>query len=332
MIEEIKKSLPAGDPGAFPKETGPVSGEGGDVFTRLEHYRPNMSKGQRSIYTYLTAHYDEAVFLTAARLGEKAGVSESTVVRFASELGYSGYPEFLSSLQSFVKDRLSSIQRMDAAYRGRSRSEILNLVISADMKNLQDTLERLDSEAFEMAARLILEARNVYVAGLRSCAPLASFLAFYLGMIRGDIHLLSTTSTSELFEQMIHIGSSDCVIGISFPRYSMRVLKAMELARDRQAKVISMTDSSLSPMTLYSTVNLLARTDMVSIVDSLVAPLSLINALIVALTLKDPETVRLNLEEIEKTWNDYQVYLQDEIDFVNEEQMFKHPFGDRERE
>ena len=284
-----------------------------------------MSKGQRSIYTYLAAHYDEAVFLTAAKLGEKAGVSESTVVRFAVELGYSGYPEFIRTLQSWVRDRLSSVQKMDAVYKDRSRSEILNLVMSSDIEKLRDTLDKLDAEAFELASGLILEARSIYVVGLRSCAPLASFLAFYLGMIRGDIHLLTTTSITELFEQMIHVGSQDCVIGISFPRYSMRVLKAMEFARDRQAKVISMTDSSVSPMTLYSTVSLLSRTDMVSIVDSLVAPLSVINALIVSLTLKDPETVKSHLETLEKTWNDYQVYLNDEIDFVNEEQMFENP-------
>ena len=328
MTEEIKKPLPASGEGFSGEDIS--FEENTDIFKRLEAHRPAMSKGQRSICTYLSAHYDEAVFLTAAKLGEKAGVSESTVVRFASELGYSGYPEFLSALQRFVKNRLSAVRKMDAAYKGRSRSEILNLVISSDIEKLRDTMERLDGDSFEMAVELILNARNVYVAGLRSCAPLASFLAFYLGMIRGDIHLLTTTSTSELFEQMIHAGSSDCVIGISFPRYSMRVLKAMEFARDRQAKVIAMTDSPLSPMTLYSTVNLLARSDMVSIVDSLVAPLSLINALIVSLTLKNPETVRQNLELLEKTWNDYQVYMNDEIDFVNEEQMFSNPFGGKE--
>ena len=304
--------------------------EEGDIFSRLEEFRPRMSKGQRAIYTYLTSHFDEAVFLTAAKLGEKAKVSESTVVRFASELGYSGYPEFLSRLQEWVKDRISSIQKMDITYRGRSRSEILNSVLSADIEKLQDTVEKLDADAFELAVELILNAKTIYVVGLRACAPLASFFAFYLGMIRGDIRLVTTTSISEIFEQMIHVSPQDCVIGISFPRYSMRTLKAMEFARDRNAKVISLTDSSLSPMTLYSTVHLLARSDMVSIVDSLVAPLSVINALIVALTLKSPENVKSHLESLEYTWNNYQVYLNDEIDFVNEEKMFTNPFGKAE--
>ena len=183
----------------------------------------------------------------------------------------------------------------------------------------------LDTQAFDTAVTAILEAKNVYIVGLRSCAPLADFLHFYLNMVRGNVKLLNTTSVSETFEQMIRIDEKDVMIGISFPRYSMRTLKAMEFANDRNAKVISITDSIHSPMCLYSSCNLLARSDMVSIVDSLVAPLSLINALVVALCLKRPQTVKKNLETLEKVWNNYQVYLNDEINFIDEEPMLHNP-------
>lgn len=175
----------------------------------------------------------------------------------------------------------------------------------------------LDPAAFETAVSSILEAKHVYVIGLRSCEPLASFLSFYLSMIRGDVMQLKTTSTTELFEQMIRVSDEDVVIGISFPRYSMRTLKAMEFANDRNAKVITITDSVHSPMNLYSSCNLLARSDMVSIVDSLVAPLSVINALVVALCVKAPEQASKNLKDLEEVWANYQVYLNDEIDYID---------------
>ncbi len=178
----------------------------------------------------------------------------------------------------------------------------------------------------------ILEAERIYIIGLRSCAPLAEFLHFYLNMIRGNVILLNTTSVSETFEQMLRIDEKDVMIGISFPRYSMRTLKAMEFANDRNAKVISITDSIHSPMCLYSSCNLLARSDMVSIVDSLVAPLSVINALVVAMCLKRPQAVKKNLETLEEVWNNYQVYLNDEINFIDEEPMLDNPLwrGDHE--
>ena len=175
----------------------------------------------------------------------------------------------------------------------------------------------LDPAAFDTAGSSILEAKHVYVIGLRSCEPLASFLSFYLSMIRGDVMQLKTTSTTELFEQMIRVSDEDVVIGISFPRYSMRTLKAMEFANDRNAKVITITDSVHSPMNLYSSCNLLARSDMVSIVDSLVAPLSVINALVVALCVKAPEQASKNLKDLEEVWANYQVYLNDEIDYID---------------
>ena len=298
---------------------------GQDITTRINEKMNTMSKSHKAIARYIKEHYDQAVFMTAAKLGETLGISESTVVRFASGIGYDGYPEFQKALEEWVKNKLSVVQQIGAKYGQSSQSEILSSVLTADMEKIQDTIQNLDSHAFEMAVNSILEADNVYVIGLRSCAPLADFLHFYLNMIRGKVTLLNTSSISETFEQMIRIEQKDVFVGISFPRYSMRTLKAMEFANDRNAKVISITDSIHSPMCLYSSCNLLARSDMVSIVDSLVAPLSVINALVVALCLKRPQEVKKNLENLEDAWNNYQVYLNDEINFVDEEPMLSNP-------
>lgn len=295
-----------------------------DILSRISERYAKMSKSHKVIANYVSEHYDQAVFMTAAKLGETLGISESTVVRFAMSIGYDGYPQLQKALEDCVKGKLSSVQRMDAKYGKSSQSEILTSVMNADMEKLQHTIDNLDAAAFESAVTTILEAENVYVMGLRSNEPLAGFLQFYLNMIRGNVMLLNTTSVSETFEQMIHINERDCFIGISFPRYSMRTLKAMEFANDRNAKVIALTDSIHSPMNLYSSCNLLARSDMVSIVDSLVAPLSVINALVVAMCLKRPQEVKRNLEMLEETWNNYQVYLNDEINFIDDEPMLNY--------
>lgn len=294
-----------------------------DLITRINENYPRMSKGHKKIAAYITDHYDQAVFMTAARMGEELGISESTVVRFASGLGYEGYPQFQRALAEWVKDKLNTVARIDEKYGHSSQSEILTSVMSSDMEKLQDTMNSLDPAAFEAAVDIILKAKTIYIVGIRSCEPLADFLSFYLNMVRGNVVLLRTTSVSEMFEQMIRIDEEDAIIGISFPRYSMRTLKAMEFANDRNAKVITVTDSVHSPMNLYSSCNLLARSDMVSIVDSLVAPLSVINALVVALCLKAPEAVKKNLEELENAWNNYQVYLNDEINFIEEDMLNK---------
>ena len=296
-----------------------------DVLVRIEEKYTSMSKSHKAIAGFIKEHYDQAVFMTAAKLGEELSISESTVVRFASGLGYEGYPEFQKALADWVKNKLSNVQKMDVKYANHSQSEILTSVLEADIEKLQDTIGNLDADAFETAVNVILGAENVYIIGLRSCAPLAEFLQFCLNMIRGNVTLLNSTSVSETFEQMIRISDKDVMIGISFPRYSMRTLKAMEFANDRNAKVISLTDSIHSPMCLYSSCNLLARSDMVSIVDSLVAPLSVINALVVALCLKKPQDVKTNLENLESVWNNYQVYLNDEINFIDEEPMLDNP-------
>ena len=295
-----------------------------DVLSRISERYNKLSKGHKAIADYIFGHYEQAVFMTAAKLGETLGISESTVVRFASGIGYEGYPEFQRALEECVKGKLNSIQKMDAKYARSSQSEVLTSVMTADIEKLQHTIENLDPAAFESAVNTILKADNIYIMGLRSNEPLAEFLHFYLNMIRGGVVLLKTTSVSETFEQMIRISEKDCFIGISFPRYSMRTLKAMEFASDRNAQVIAVTDSVNSPMSLYSSCNLLARSDMVSIVDSLVAPLSVINALVVALCLRCPQAVKKNLEMLEETWNNYQVYLNDEINFIDDEPILRY--------
>ncbi len=301
-----------------------------DVITRINEHYSKMSKGQKAISAFIYDHYDQAVFMTAAKLGETVGVSESTVVRYAIFIGYNGYPEFQKDLEDWVQNKINSVQKIGAKYGKSTQSEILTSVLEADIEKIQDTIHNMDPVAFETAVDIILDARTIYVMGVRSCEPLADFLHFYLNMVRGDVVLLKTTSMSETFEQMLRIDERDAMIGISFPRYSMRTLKAMEFANDRNAKVITITDSVHSPMNLYSSCNLLARSDMVSIVDSLVAPLSVINALVVAICLKRPEDVKKSLKDLEEAWNNYQVYLNDEINFIDEEPMLNYPLRKKE--
>ena len=289
-----------------------------DLINRINTKYSSMSKGQKMLATYITDNYDKAVFLTAAKMGEIVGVSESTVVRFATSIGYKGYPEFQKALEELVRNKLNSVQRMEVTYGRITQSKILETVLQSDRDKIKTTLEKIDSNAFEHAVDMILDAKNIYIVGIRSCAPLASFLAFYMNLMFDNVRLLTTNSSSELFEQMVRINCDDVIIGISFPRYSMRTLKALEFANNRSAKVITITDSVHSPMNLYSSCNLIADSDMASIVDSLVAPLSVINALIVALCMRRHQEVGKILTELEDIWDEYQVYENDEINYIDD--------------
>lgn len=289
-----------------------------ELINRINEKYSSMSKGQKLLSTYITDNYDKAVFLTAEKLGKVVGVSESTVVRFATHLGYRGYPEFQKALEELVRNKLNSIQRMEVTYGRISQSKILDTVLQSDAEKIKSTLEQIDQNAFESALDIILNAKHIYIVGIRSCAPLASFMSFYFNLMFDNVHLLHTSSSSELFEQMVRISEEDVIIGISFPRYSMRTLKAMEFANNRNAKVITLTDSVHSPMNLYSSCNLIAKSDMASIVDSLVAPLSVINALIVALCMRKQSEVAETLEALEDIWNEYQVYENDEINYIDD--------------
>ena len=295
-----------------------------ELTNRINEKYSSMSKGQKLLATYITDNYDKAVFLTAEKLGKVVGVSESTVVRLATYLGYKGYPEFQKALEDLVGNKLNSIQRMEVTYGRISQSKILETVLQSDAEKIKSTLEDIDQNAFELALDIILNAKHIYIIGIRSCAPLASFLAFYFNLMFENVHLLHTNNSSELFEQMVRISQDDVIIGISFPRYSMRTLKAMEFANNRNAKVITLTDSIHSPMNLYSSCNLIAKSDMASIVDSLVAPLSVINALIVALCMKKQDEVVSTLEMLEDIWDDYQVYENDEINPIDDHMKMRY--------
>ena len=285
---------------------------------RIEEKYRDLSKGQKRVAEYVLDNYDKAVFLTAARLGEVVGVSESTVVRFATQLGYKGYPEFQKALEELVRNRLNSIQRMKVTYGRISQSQILETVLQSDIEKIKQTLNGIDHSAFNQAINTILNARKIYVLGIRSCAPLAAFMSFYLNLLCDNVIAVNTNSSSEIFEQLIRIGEEDVIIGISFPRYSQRTLKALEFASKRKAKIITLTDSVHSPINIYSSCNLIARSDMASIVDSLVAPLSVVNALIVALCMKKPEEVIGTLETLEQIWGEYQVYSGDELNHIED--------------
>lgn len=293
-------------------------GNKNELLKKLEDGYQKFSKGQRKLADFIREDYDKAAFMTAAKMGEEVSVSESTVVRFATALGYEGYPEFQKALGELVRTKLNSIQRMEVTYGRISQGEILSTVLRSDIDKIKLTMESIDHDAFQMAVDTILKAKKIYVIGIRSCAPLASFLSFYLNLICDDVTAVHTNSASEIFEQMIRVGPEDVVIGISFPRYSMRTLKAMEFASNRKAKVVTLTDSIHSPMNLYSSCNLIARSDMASIVDSLVAPLSVVNALVVALCMRKQKEVITTLETLEDIWDEYQVYSKDELNMIGD--------------
>lgn len=296
-----------------------------DLLTRINDKYGSLSKGQRYLAKYISEEYDKAVFYTAAKLGEAVGVSESTVVRFASTLGYKGYPEFQKALEELVLEKLYTSNKVEVNYGRLDKDNLLNSVLLTDIDRLKSTVNSIDESTFNLATELISQAKTIYVIGLRSCMMLADFLSFYLNLAFSDVRQIKTTSLSEIFEQMVHIDKDDVIIGISFPRYSMRTIKALEFANMRSAKVITISDSIHSPLNLYSSCNLVAESHMTSFADSLVAPLSLINALIVALCMKKQTQVVKTLEELENIWDDYQVYGTDEIDYFDESSVQRYP-------
>lgn len=279
---------------------------------------PDMSKGQKKISEYILSNYEKAAFMTASKLGKEIGVSESTVVRYATLLGYKGYPQMQKDMELLVQKKLQDINRVEIDNPNASRKDILTNVIMSDIEKLKLSLEMIDINIFDEAVESILNAKTIYIVGLRNCLPLAQMLGFNLNMMFDNVRIITTTSSSEIFEQLMRINDKDVVIGISFPRYSMRTLKAMEYANDKNAKVITITDSPNSPLNLYSSCNLFARSELTSVMDSLTAPVSIINALIVSLTIKKQDKVINTLDTLERIWNDYQVYGSDEINVFND--------------
>lgn len=279
-----------------------------DLIHRIRKNMPKLSKGQKLIANYILDHYEKAVFLTAAKLGNIVGVSESTVVRFANELGYDGYPKFQDALEELVKSKLTAMQRLEVTTDRIDTSHVLKSVLQMDEEKIRSTRDQIDEEAFNHAIDKIISARNIYVLGVRSCAGLASFLGFYLNIIFDNIKVVNTNSISEMFEAIHRINEEDVIIGISFPRYSKRVMKCLEFAQSRKASVIAITDSYISPIAGYSDYALIGSSEMVSFVDSLVAPLSIINAIIVAISLRKKDEIAVNLERLENIWVEYEVY------------------------
>ncbi len=278
-----------------------------DLIQRLNHGGKKLSKGHQKIANYIVNNYDKAVFMTATKLGKSVGVSESTVVRFSNTLGYAGYPQLQKALQELVRHRLTATQRFEMSADIAAES-VLPTVLKADMQNIRRTIEEVDVAEFQQVVRAVLKAKNVYVMGLRSAAPLAQFLGYYLQYIFDYVRLISTGS-ADVFEDVARIKKDDVLIGISFPRYSTRTVEAMRFAKKQGVQVVGITDGHMSPIYKVSTHCLVARTDMASFVDSLAAPMSMINALIMALGLQRKEALTGHLEQMERIWDANRIYL-----------------------
>ncbi len=279
-----------------------------DILTTIQSNMAGFSKGQKLIANFILNYYDKAAFMTASKLGKTVNVSESTVVRFAAELGYDGYPNMQRALQEMIRNKLTSIQRIEVSNDRIGDQDILSMVLQSDVEKIRMTLEAIDRDSFNEAVDSIVKARRIYILGVRSAAAISDFMSFYFNMIFDNVFTVRTSSTSEVFEQILHIGPEDVFIGASFPRYSRRTVKAMQYASAQGAKVIAITDSEVSPLAHIANHTLLAKSDMASFVDSLVAPLSLVNALIVAVGRKMDKELAATFEKLEGIWDEYQVY------------------------
>ncbi|NLJ31099.1 MAG: MurR/RpiR family transcriptional regulator [Clostridiales bacterium] len=275
---------------------------------RIQNKMSEFSKGQKLIAKYIEEHYDKVAFMTASKLGATVGVSESTVVRFATEIGYTGYPELQRAMQEMIRNKLTSVQRMEVTANRIGKSDILDSVFNQDIDIIRRTMEETSHEAFYRSVDAIIAARKIYILGARSSLALATFLSYYFNLLFENVLLVQSTSEGEIFEQMIRVDERDVVIGISFPRYSKKAVKAMDFAHKRGATVIAITDTTLSPLAKPADNLLLARSDIASIVDSLVAPLSLINALIVTTALRKSSEVTQVFKRLEDIWDEYGVY------------------------
>ncbi len=289
----------------------------GNLLQYIELNRSSFSKGQRAIADYIADNYDKAAFMTASVLGKTVGVSESTVVRFAAILGYDGYPGLQYALQELIKNKLTAVQRLQVA-KNRFGGDVLKSVISADTDNIKRTLEDVSGREFQNTVDRISVAENIYILGSGGAASLASFLFYYLDLALSNVRLVQTLSTSEMLEQLVHLKKNDLLIGISFPRYSKRTVKAFTFAKEKGAGVIAITDSPASPIAKQSDVLLTARSNMVGYIDSLVAPMSLINALVAAVSLKKQPEVSDALTQLEQIWERYDIYAKPEENIQND--------------
>ena len=283
-----------------------------DILTILQERKAEFSKGQRLIAKYITESYDKAAFMTANRLGKTVGVSESTVVRFAVDLGFDGYPSMQKAMQEMVMNRLTSVQRLEVASNRIGSQDVVSMVVHSDMEKLRQTGENVSREDFSAAVQAILKAKRLYILGVRSTAPLAEFLGYYLNYMFQNVHVITNSGTNEMFEKIVGIDESDVVIAFSFPRYSAATSKGAQYCRSTGATVVGITDNRRSPLGIHSDYVLCAKSDMVSLVDSLVAPMSIVNALIVALAAKREKELHRTFENLEKIWDEYNVYEKQE--------------------
>lgn len=279
-----------------------------DILASIQSEMRSFSKGQKAIANFILTAYDKAAFMTASKLGKTVNVSESTVVRFAAELGYDGYPAMQKALQEMIRGKLTSIQRIEVSNDRIGTQDILPRVMHSDIEKIRMTLEEVDRTEFNATVDAIVKAKRIYILGVRSASALASFLGFYFNLIFENVVLVHTNSVSEVFEQILRVGEGDIIIGISFPRYSQQTVKAMHFAHDRRATVVAITDGRTSPLASIADHALLAKSDMASFVDSLVAPLSLVNALIMAVGRKKNEDLSKTFETLERIWDEYEVY------------------------
>ena len=279
-----------------------------DILALFQERQGEFSKGQRRIAQYITESYDKAAFMTANKLGRTVGVSESTVVRFAVDLGFDGYPSMQKAMQEMVLNRLTSVQRLEVANDRIGNQDVVSMVIQSDMEKLRRTAETVDREEFQAAVNAILNAKRVYIIGVRSVAPLANFLGYYLNYMFNNVRIVTASGTSEMFEQVVGVNREDVVIAFSFPRYSSATLKAAQYCRTTGANVIAITDNRESPLAKASDHVICAKSDMVSLVDSLVAPLSVVNALIVAVAAKRDKDLHRTFDALERIWDQYHVY------------------------
>ncbi len=289
------------------------------LFDKLQEIMPTLSKGHKKIAEFIMERYDKAAFMTASKLGTIVGVSESTVVRFATELGFEGYPELQRALKEYTSNKLTTVQRIDVMNDQLSGNDVYEKILNMDIDKIKKTLEEGDRDQFYKTVDTLCNAKNIYVIGARSAAVLARFLSFYFNMMFDNVKLVHTTSTSEMFEQILNIGENDIMIGISFPRYSTHTVKAFRYAHEQGAKVIAITDSKASPLAEYADNMLLARSDMVSFADSLVAPMSVINALIVAVGMRKSDYVVKNYERLNAVYDEFEVYEKHENTTDNKE-------------
>ena len=279
-----------------------------DILTYIQENMSSFSKGQKLIANYILQSYDKAAFMTASKLGKTVNVSESTVVRFAAELGFDGYPSMQKTLQEMIRNKLTAIQRVEVSKERIGNQDVMTMVMQSDIEKIRMTLDETDQTSFNQAVAAIANAKRIYILGVRSASVLANFISFYFRFMFDNVVSVDTSSISEVFEQIVHISADDVFIGLSFPRYSKRTIKAMQYAKDQGAKVVAITDSKVSPLTKIADVSLLAKSDMASFVDSLVAPLRLVNALIVAISREKAVHLESSLNRLESIWEEYDVY------------------------